>query len=220
MRSLQATLFLSLLILPNVAAACPNCATSTQVWSEISVNAPGATLTILTLAFGVVAGLIVLTARLMNRARLLVGASLLLGAGLGAFLDGIVLHQVLQWHAMISSIVAPTDLVGSKVNMFWDGIFHLFTWLATVVAMVLVVKELSRFGRKLRNRVLLGGSIAGWGYFNIVEGIIDHHIFGLHHVHPGFNQAAWDVGFITFGVLLIAAGAAITLPVLRHRTSA
>ena len=30
-------------------------------------------------------------------------AGLLLGMGLGGFFDGIVLHQLLQWHHMISS---------------------------------------------------------------------------------------------------------------------
>src|SRR5690606_29255242 len=91
-----------MLFTPVNAHACPNCATSRSVWSEIMTHSPGWTLGILTFAFVVVAGLIAFSAWLMPRSRLLVGGALLLGAGLGAFLDGILLHQVLQWHAMLS----------------------------------------------------------------------------------------------------------------------
>jgi uncharacterized membrane protein len=200
------------------ARACPNCATSTEVWSQIMVTNPGSTLGILTFAFCGVAGLIVLSARLMHRAKLLFGATLLLGAGMGAFLDGILLHQVLQWHAMISSVLPPLDLVSSKVNMFWDGIFHLYSWLAVVVAIVILVRELPLVTAEVRNRTVIGGSLAGWGFFNGVEGLIDHQIFGLHHVHPGTAQLAWDIGFLLSGALLMAVGFAIVLPVLRARS--
>jgi uncharacterized membrane protein len=117
------------------------------------------------------------------------------------------LHQVLQWHAMISSVLAPSDLVSSKVNMFWDGIFHLFSLCTTLAAVVLLVPGLLRAPRSLINRYLAGGGAAGWGLFNLVEGVIDHQLLGLHHVHPGAQQLAWDVGFLTFGAILIGAGA-------------
>src|SRR5687768_12244545 len=52
-------------------------------------------------------------------------ASLVLGVGLGGFIDGIVLHQLLQWHSMLSSVVPPTDLPAAKYNMMWDGAFHM-----------------------------------------------------------------------------------------------
>jgi uncharacterized membrane protein len=206
----------SIATLVGAAHACPNCATSEEVYTQIGANSPMATLGVLSLAFGVVAALVVITARLAPVARLLLGASLLLGAGLGAFFDGILLHQILQWHAMISSQLPPVDIVSSKVNMFWDGIFHLYCWLSTLVALVLIFKELPRFVQALRNGVVAGGMVAGWGYFNVVEGVIDHQVFGLHHVHPGLNQSAWDAAFLVFGGLLIAAGATLAIPVLRR----
>lgn len=210
--------FSSLTLLATAAAdACPNCPTSVSVWSEVQANSPGSVLGILTVAFCVVAGLIVLTARLVHQARLLLAGTLLMGAGLGAFIDGIALHQVLQWHAMISTVVEPVDLVSSKVNMFWDGVFHLYSWVATVAALVIVVRELPRARAEVRTRTVLGGALAGWGFFNFVEGLIDHHIFGFHHVHPGEHQLAWDVGFLAFGALLIAGGLLMAVPLLRDR---
>lgn len=211
------SLGMSLLLSPSSVGACPKCATSDEVWSQIAAHEPGATLAIVTFAFVVVGVLIVGTTRLVPRGRSVLGGSLLLGAGLGAFLDGIVLHQVLQWHAMISSVLFPGDLVSSKVNMFWDGIFHLYAWVATVVAVGIVVRESPGLDTRTRHRTIAGGALAGFGFFNVVEGIIDHHLFGLHHVHPGAQELLWDIGFLVFGGLSIATGASIALPGLRVR---
>ena len=53
----------------------------------------------------------------------------LLGIGLGGFLDGIVLHQILQWHHMLTSEGADPDttIAGLQVNTLADGLFHAFT---------------------------------------------------------------------------------------------
>jgi uncharacterized membrane protein len=48
--------------------------------------------------------------------------------------------------------------------------------------------------------------ILQWGLFNVVEGLIDHQLLGIHHVHPGENELAWDLGFLALGVLQIAGG--------------
>lgn len=195
--------------------ACPNCATGDEVWRQVQASAPGLTWGTLTLAFVIVAALIVVAARLAKRARLLVAASLLLGAGMGGFLDGIILHQVLQWHAMISSRVPPIDIVASKVNMFWDGVFHLYCWLAVVAAVGLLVHALPKVRDVPRNRIVGGSALAGWGMFNLVEGSINHQLVNLHHVHPGSHELAWDIGFLWSGLVLIALGGRLLLPVYR-----
>jgi uncharacterized membrane protein len=55
---------------------------------------------------------------------------ILLGLGLGGFVDGILLHQIFQWHNMLSSTDrwARTTLEGMESNMLADGLFHLATW--------------------------------------------------------------------------------------------
>jgi uncharacterized membrane protein len=46
--------------------------------------------------------------------------------------------------------------------------------------------------------------IAGWGLFNLVEGIIDHQILGIHHVYEYTdNKLPFDVAFLIFGGLLL-----------------
>ena len=47
----------------------------------------------------------------------------LLGVGLGGFVDGIVLHQILQWHHMLTATVDhPAETVaGLEANTLADG---------------------------------------------------------------------------------------------------
>lgn len=139
----------------------------------------------------------------------LIAPGALLGIGLGGFLDGIVLHQILQWHNMLSSVVAPVDVVAIKYNMVWDGLFHAFTWVMTVVGLGLLWRAGQRTNVPWSTPTFVGSLSLGWGLFNLVEGVIDHHLLGLHHVHPGLNEFAWDLGFLTFGALLVVSGWAL-----------
>jgi len=133
------------------------------------------------------------------------GCGLLLGAGLGAFIDGILLHQILQWHNMLSSVRPPIDLLSMKYNMLYDGIFHAAAWFVTATGVAQLFR-LAKNGGAISGARFGGGLVAGWGLFNAVEGSIDHQLLDLHHVHPGEYQWSWDVGFLLSGVLLLAIG--------------
>ena len=52
-----------------------------------------------------------------------------LGIGMGGFVDGILLHQILRWHNMLSTVLPPTTLDAMHTNMLWDGLFHAFVWI-------------------------------------------------------------------------------------------
>lgn len=137
-------------------------------------------------------------------------AAMVLGIGLGGFADGIVLHQILQWHEMISNKVPPTDYVGKSVNMFWDGVFHAFCLVVVLLGVVLLWKQLWRNDIERSGRLLAGGMLLGWGVFNIIEGIIDHHLLKLHNVREiAVNVPAWNWGFLGLSVVMIMAGYAL-----------
>lgn len=136
----------------------------------------------------------------------LIAAGTLLGAGLGGFIDGIVFHQILQLHSLLSSIVEPVDVVTTKYNVVWDGFYHAFTWLVTVSGIGLLWRAGLKSNVPWSTRTFVGSLVLGWGLFNLVEGVIDHHILGLHHVRPGTNEVAWDIAFLVAGALLVAAG--------------
>jgi uncharacterized membrane protein len=136
----------------------------------------------------------------------IISAGILLGTGLGGFVDGILLHQILQWHNMFSSVRPPVDLVEMKFNMVWDGLFHAFTWVTTAIG----VARLWRAGQlpdvAWSTRTFIGALASGWGLFNFVEGAIDHQLLGIHHVHPGTGQLAWDLGFLALGLVMLGSG--------------
>ncbi len=131
----------------------------------------------------------------------------LLGVGLGGFFDGIVLHQILQWHHMVSDVYPPDGLPNLRLNTTLDGFFHAVTWLVTVLGAVLVWRRMSETHARPAGRVLLGGLLAGWGSFNIVEGLIDHQILGIHHVRPGPDELLYDIGFLIWGAVMLVIGA-------------
>lgn len=56
-------------------------------------------------------------------------------------------------------------------------------------------------------RFHLGGVLAGWGGFNVVEGLVDHQLLGVHHVRDDLGgPLAWGLGFLAVGVALVVAG--------------
>lgn len=147
---------------------------------------------------------------LATRRTPLVAAGILLGAGLGGFVDGIVLHQILQWHNMLSGQLPPDTLVRAKVNMYWDGLFHAAVWVLTAVGLALLWAATGRAEVPHSGRTLVGGLLLGWGLFNVIEGVIDHEILGLHHVYEYTpNHLPADLGFLTFGLALLLGGWAL-----------
>jgi uncharacterized membrane protein len=141
----------------------------------------------------------------------LLTTAIILGIGIGGFIDGIVLHQILQWHEMLSARIPPTNYVNKSVNMFWDGIFHAFTLIVTFIGIVLLWKLLYRKDVDRSGYLLSGGLLLGWGIFNIIEGIIDHQVLKLHNVREiSDNPEAWNLGFLGLSVLLIAGGYLLT----------
>lgn len=138
-----------------------------------------------------------------------VAAGVLFGLGLGGFFDGIVLHQVLQWHHMLSSWYPITSIENLELNTLWDGIFHSATYVFVVLGLFLLWRRAR--GRHLRwpNRALAGSLLVGWGLFNLVEGLIDHQWLGIHHVNERVERAhwlAWDLGFLAWGLAMLLAG--------------
>lgn len=150
------------------------------------------------------------TATAMNH-RPLISAGTLLGIGMGGFVDGIVLHQMLQFHNMLSAIRPKDSIVNMEVNMFWDGLFHSFTWIMTALGIWMLWRAVIRRDVPMSGKTLFGAMVLGWGLFNLVEGIIDHHVLHIHHVVERLGVSVWDwlfigvggVGFIVLGLAII-----------------
>jgi uncharacterized membrane protein len=142
--------------------------------------------------------------------RPLVRSGMVLGLGFGGFADGIVLHQILGWHHLIcvtahcqSKSIAQLELQNTQ-----DGFFHLALWFVLLVGTAMLFRA-GRTDSSWSGRTLSGSMLAGWGLFNFVEGIVDHHILKIHHVLPGHPNQVW------FDLLFLATGLAFFLMGLR-----
>lgn len=137
-------------------------------------------------------------------------AGILLGLGLGGFFDGIVLHQILQWHHMATSAGFPADnLAGLEFNTMLDGLFHAATYAFTVIGLIILWRSARRPHFLWSGKMLFGTMLMGFGIFNLAEGVINHHILGLHHVNETVAPSQWiywDLGFLAWGALMLWTG--------------
>ena len=126
--------------------------------------------------------------------------SFILGFGFLGALDGIIFHQLLQWH----SVIMATDRPGQIVS---DGIFHFAVTITLVLGGILLWIAVNPTSLSKGIRLLIGGFLIGGGTFNLVEGIINHHILQIHRVKPGVpNALAFDLAFLIIGILLVIIG--------------
>ena len=123
-------------------------------------------------------------------------------------IDGIVLHQILQWHHLLSSTgeYPATTVPGLKVNSLWDGLFHMATYVFIVLGILMIWSRGRDGAMTWLWRGLLGWMLVGWGLFDVIEGLTNHHILKIHHVRSGPDQLAYDLGYLAFGALLVVVG--------------
>lgn len=142
----------------------------------------------------------------MNDARWPLWPGLLIGAAMAGLFDGVVFHQILQWHHMICiERHCVTKSVATMVRQnYYDGLFH-----AAMLALLtagLVGTGLAAQRDRYSRRRFWGAFGLGFGLFNVVEGLVDHHFLEIHHVRFGPGQPAWDVGFLIAGLAIAIAG--------------
>lgn len=134
-------------------------------------------------------------------------AGVIFGMGAGGLIDGILFHQILQWHHLICFSCHPGATIDDvRRNIFADGLFGVVALSLTVAGVIKLWSALRAGGTALPGRMLPGAAAMGWGLFNLVEGVIDHHLLQIHHVRPGPGQLGWDLAFLTSGVLLVLGG--------------
>ncbi|MBU8906473.1 DUF2243 domain-containing protein [Desertibacillus haloalkaliphilus] len=135
-----------------------------------------------------------------KKKRLLAIGSFLLGFGFLGAMDGIIFHQLLQWH----SVIMDTDRAGQIIS---DGIFHFATTVTLVVGGILLWLAGNPADLSRGVRLVIGGFLIGGGIFNLVEGIINHHILQIHRVRPAADHPlVYDLAFLASGAILLIVG--------------
>lgn len=129
-------------------------------------------------------------------------SALALGFALGGFFDGILLHQILQWHHLLSLVPGMDDL---RLQVLWDGYFH---------ALMYVIAALGLWGlwRARRKGSLPGGTLAGallvgFGLWHVTDALLSHWLLGIHRIRLDDDPLFWDLLWLAlFGLIPAAIG--------------
>jgi uncharacterized membrane protein len=82
-----------------------------------------------------------------------------------------------------------------------------------VLGLVVLWRTVHKSHLRWAGKMLLGTMLMGFGIFNLVEGVIDHQLLGIHHVNetvPQDQWIYWDIGFLIWGALMLIGGLALS----------
>lgn len=133
-----------------------------------------------------------------------------LGFSLAGFFDGILLHQVLQWHHLLSNVegAAFRDL---RVQIAADGYFHVLMYLLLALAIWLVWRRRAALAAADAGPRFIQFLLIGFGVWQIVDVVLFHWILGIHNIRVGVdNPIVWDIGWlILLGALPLGLAAVL-----------
>jgi uncharacterized membrane protein len=132
-------------------------------------------------------------------------AGFLLGFSLGGFFDGILLHQILQWHHLLSNVDAVQDM---RVQIMADGLFHALMYLVAAWALYKLWKARGSLPAPGATAALWGNALIGFGVWHIADSILSHWITGIHRIRVDSpNPLMWDlIWFLAFGLVPAVIG--------------
>lgn len=138
--------------------------------------------------------------------RQLAFAGFALGFGLGGFFDGILLHQILQWHHLLSGLTEARQDI--RFLVMADGLFHAFMYLITAVGLWLLWRARRGWSMLGGDRRLVGVALIGFGAWHILDALLSHWLLGIHRVRMDTDvPLLWDLLWVVvFGILPLAGG--------------
>jgi uncharacterized membrane protein len=126
----------------------------------------------------------------------LLWAGAVLGFALGGFFDGILLHQVLQWHHFLSLLPGETwqDL---RNQVLADGWFHVGVYAIAALGLWMLWRARAGVSATAADRRLVGAALLGFAAWQIVDVAGIHWIVGIHRVRVDVpNPLLWDIGWL------------------------
>jgi uncharacterized membrane protein len=135
-----------------------------------------------------------------------------LGFALSGFFDGVLLHQILQWHHLLS-LVERDGLQSLQAQILADGLFHALMYVVAVSGLMLLWRSRRALAAPGASRRLWGGALAGFGLWNVIDVGLFHWILAIHRVRLDVdNPLAWDMAwFVGLGLVPLAIAAMILI---------
>lgn len=124
-------------------------------------------------------------------------SGVLFGIGLIAFIDEVVFHQLLHWHHFYDQSTLAIGLVS-------DGLFHAFSWFATIAGLFLLADLRRR--RAFSPRRWWGGLLCGAGAFQLYDGTVQHKWMRIHQIRYVENVIVYDLIWNGIALALLGVG--------------
>lgn len=126
-------------------------------------------------------------------------AGAILGFALGGFFDGILLHQILQWHHLLSLVPGIGDL---RAQVMWDGVFHALMYVIAAAGLVALWRAHRRDPQVPRG-IVAGAMLIGFGTWHVIDTLLSHWFLGIHRIRiDSPNPLAWDLlWLVVFGIV-------------------
>jgi len=139
-----------------------------------------------------------------------IAAAVALGIALGGFFDGIVLHQVLQWHHLLSALDRDGAL-DLRAQVVADGLFHAAMYVLAAVALASIARRRASLAAPGAGRAIAGATLVGFAVWQALDAMLAHWLLGLHRVRMDVAEPlVWDLGWLAvFGLVPGAIGAAL-----------
>jgi uncharacterized membrane protein len=131
----------------------------------------------------------------------------LLGFAMGGFFDGILLHQILQWHHLLSLVDSP--LVDDiRTQILADGLFHALMYLIAAAGLCVLWRTHGELSESNAARRFLAYALIGFGVWNVLDAVLFHWILQIHRIRiDSDSPLTWDlIWFFVFGIAFIIAG--------------
>ena len=131
----------------------------------------------------------------------------LIGIALGGFFDGILLHQVLQWHHLLSLVDSPL-LADIRAQILADGLFHVLMYLIAVGGLALLWRRRAEFSEAGAGALLFACVLLGFGAWNLLDVALFHWILVIHRIRVNVpNPMLWDLlWLVLFSLPFLLAG--------------
>jgi len=132
-------------------------------------------------------------------------AGVLLGFALGGFFDSILLHQVLQWHHLLSAVPGVQDI---RVQVLADGLFHALMYVVALGGVALLWTGRRALAARGVGHRLPADALVGFGVWHVLDGVVSHWVLGIHRIRMDVaDPLLWDLAwFVVFGVVPAALG--------------
>jgi uncharacterized membrane protein len=139
--------------------------------------------------------------------RRFVWAGYLIGFALGGFFDGILLHQILQWHHLLSGVQAEA-LRDLRVQVVADGVFHGLMYIVAAAGLWLLYGSRNEFTGARADRNLVAYLLIGFGVWHVIDAVLSHWLTRIHRIRMDVAEPlVWDIAWlVVFGLVPLSIG--------------